>query len=174
MLRSFEDMLHGDSQDLSVRVIHRLGYSFEINIITAPLIRDSKSIGVIIISHDVSDRNRNAERIRYMAYYDDMTGLPNRRTFMLQLTDSLICAGDSGSAVAILYLDVDRFKLINASFGREFGDMLLMQVAERLTRNLHEQDVAARMEGDEFAIMFRNAERRIANACQGETIIAVT
>ena len=157
VLRSFEDMLHGDSQDLSVRVIHRLGYSFEINIITAPLIRENKSIGIIIISHDVSDRNRNAERIRYMAYYDDMTGLPNRQTFMLQLTDSLICAGDSGSAIAILYLDVDRFKLINASFGREVGDMLLMQVAERLTRNLDEQDVAARMEGDEFAIMFRNA-----------------
>ena len=157
VLRSFQDMLHGDSQDLSVRVIHRLGYSFEINIITAPLIRENKSIGIIIISHDVSDRNRNAERIRYMAYYDDMTGLPNRQTFMLQLTDSLICAGDSGSAIAILYLDVDRFKLINASFGREVGDMLLMQVAERLTRNLDEQDVAARMEGDEFAIMFRNA-----------------
>ncbi|MFC5653805.1 putative bifunctional diguanylate cyclase/phosphodiesterase [Paenibacillus solisilvae] len=157
VLRSFKSMLNGVTQAMSIRVLHRVGYSFEINVTTAPLIHGNESIGAIIISYDVSDRNRNAERIRYMAYYDDMTGLPNRRTFMLQLTDSLISAGDDDSSIAILYLDVDRFKLINASFGREFGDMLLMQVAERLTRNLDEQDVVARMEGDEFAIMFRNA-----------------
>ncbi|BBH21531.1 hypothetical protein Back11_28760 [Paenibacillus baekrokdamisoli] len=144
-------------QDASINVIHRTGYRFGINIITAPLTVRGESIGAIVFSHDISDHNRNIERIRYMAYYDDMTGLPNRRLFMMQFTERLTSKSERDNRIAIIYLDLDRFKLINASFGREFGDMLLMQVAERLTRNLTDQDVAARMDGDEFAIMYGDA-----------------
>ncbi|SFS99823.1 bifunctional diguanylate cyclase/phosphodiesterase [Paenibacillus sp. BC26] len=159
ILAAFGQMLEGDLTDMTIDIKHSYGYSFKLNINTAPVIRNGSCIGVLIISQDVSDRNRVQERIRYMANYDDMTGLPNRHSFMKLLDDRLTDArvrGDVGQ-LAIFQLDVDRFKLINASFGREFGDMLLLQVAERLTRGLTEMDAAARMEGDEFAILYAHA-----------------
>ncbi|MBO9596880.1 MAG: bifunctional diguanylate cyclase/phosphodiesterase [Cohnella sp.] len=88
-----------------------------------------------------------------MAYYDDMTGLPNRRYFTSRLEERLKSAQASGTKLAVCYMDVDRFKLVNASFGREFGDMLLLQIAERLTRCLPENGDIARMEGDEFVAL---------------------
>jgi diguanylate cyclase (GGDEF)-like protein len=117
------------------------------------MLQDGEVIGTLMISQDMSDRKRNVERIRYMAYYDDMTGLPNRTLFQMKLTESLMRAKEDDRLVGICYLDLDRFKLVNASFGREFGDMLLMQVAERLHRGISEQDCVARMEGDEFALL---------------------
>lgn len=122
------------------------------------MIQDEVVIGTVMISHDLSDRKRNVERIRYMAYYDDMTGLPNRTLFQIKLTESLLRAKEEQQLVGICYLDLDRFKLVNASFGREFGDMLLMQVAERLNRGLAEQDFVARMEGDEFALLLNSIQ----------------
>ncbi|SDX20428.1 bifunctional diguanylate cyclase/phosphodiesterase [Paenibacillus sp. CF384] len=156
IMAAFGQMLEGDLKDMTIDIKHAYGYSFKLNINTAPLFRNGNCIGVLIISQDVSDSNRVQERIRYMANYDDMTGLPNRHSFMRLLDDRLTDARARGEfgQLAIFQLDVDRFKLINASFGREFGDMLLLQVAERLTRGLTELDAAARMEGDEFAILY--------------------
>jgi diguanylate cyclase (GGDEF)-like protein len=86
-----------------------------------------------------------------MAYYDDMTGLPNRQYFKKRLEEKLASARMRGSMLAVCYIDVDQFKLVNASFGRDFGDMLLLQIAERLSRSLSEPGDLARVEGDEFA-----------------------
>ncbi|QYR24256.1 EAL domain-containing protein [Paenibacillus sp. sptzw28] len=152
-----EQTLRGEVQESTFSVLHSTGYSFDIHVVSAPVVRNNEVVGAVIISQDLRDRKRNLERIRYMAYYDDMTGLPNRRSFMLELTECLLRSKASGRKLAVLYLDVDRFKLINASFGRDAGDMLLLQVAERLIRGLAEDDVAARMEGDEFAILYADA-----------------
>ncbi|WP_343223788.1 putative bifunctional diguanylate cyclase/phosphodiesterase [Paenibacillus oenotherae] len=157
ILQKFEGIVQGELQDSTLLVRHRTGYSFDIGVVSSPLYKNKERIGALLISNDMSDRKRNLERIRYMAYYDDMTGLPNRRSFMMHLDESLVNSQRSGGLIAVLYMDVDRFKLINASFGRDFGDMLLLQVAERLTRGLAENDVVARMEGDEFAMLYRNA-----------------
>ncbi|CAH1200431.1 hypothetical protein PAECIP111893_01375 [Paenibacillus plantiphilus] len=156
IFQKLEQTLQGEKQDATLQVLHRSGYSFDIQIVSAPLYQNHEMIGAMLISNDMSDRKRNLERIRYMAYYDDMTGLPNRRSFMMHLSESLESSQVNGNIIAVLYVDVDRFKLINASFGREFGDMLLLQLAERLTRGLAEHDVVARMEGDEFALLYRN------------------
>jgi len=96
---------------------------------------------------------RSEDRIRQMAYYDDLTGLPNRRFFREQLDAAL---EDQRGIVALLSVDIDRFRLFNDTLGHDFGDLILLQSAERLTRCIAEGDVAARMEGDEFILLLRN------------------
>lgn len=150
---SLDLSLQGHTVQNNISITHRTGFPLELQVICAPMIQDNEVIGTLMISHDLSDRKRNVERIRYMAYYDDMTGLPNRTLFQIKLTESLIRAKEEERTFGICYMDLDGFKLVNASFGRESGDMLLMQVAERLSRNLPEHDAVARMEGDEFALL---------------------
>ncbi|MGO4375501.1 diguanylate cyclase, partial [Paenibacillus sp. MCAF20] len=152
---TFQQALLGEAKQTNINITHRSGFPLELQIVCTPMIRDEEVIGTVMIIHDLSDRKRNVERIRYMAYYDDMTGLPNRTLFQMKLTESISRAVEEERIVGICYLDLDRFKLVNASFGREFGDILLMQVAERLNRGMSESDFAGRMEGDEFALSSR-------------------
>lgn len=155
---TLQQALLGEAMQTNINITHRSGFPLELQVICAPMIQEDEVIGTVMISQDLSDRKRNVERIRYMAYYDDMTGLPNRTLFQMKLTETLSRSKEEDRVVGICYLDLDRFKLVNASFGREFGDMLLMQVAERLNRDLSENDFAARMEGDEFALLFCNLQ----------------
>ncbi len=147
----FQRTLQGETCTREIKVIHKQGHAIDLNIHTSPLIRRKRPIGLLVFIEDISDRKRSLERIRYMAYYDDMTGLPNRQFFMNRLEERLQTAKEGGRPLAVCYFDVDHFKLINASFGRDFGDMLLLQIAERLSRSLSVPGDLARMEGDEFA-----------------------
>ncbi|OMF31819.1 diguanylate cyclase [Paenibacillus sp. FSL H8-0548] len=158
LLETFEQALLGETKQSNINITHGSGFPLELQMLCSPMIEDEEVIGILLISHDLSDRKRNVERIRYMAYYDDMTGLPNRTLFQMKLTETLARAKEEDRVVGICYLDLDRFKLVNASFGREFGDILLMQIAERLNRDLYENDFVARMEGDEFALLFCDLE----------------
>ncbi|WP_435165016.1 putative bifunctional diguanylate cyclase/phosphodiesterase [Paenibacillus glycanilyticus] len=153
-----EHALQGKSEQRNINITHRSGFPLELQIISSPMLRDDEVIGTVIVSQDLSDRKRNIERIRYMAYYDDMTGLPNRTLFHIRLNESLAFAREHDRMIGLCYLDLDRFKLVNASFGREFGDMLLLQVAERLTSAIGELGIVARMEGDEFAFLLHDIE----------------
>lgn len=155
---TFEQALLGETKQININITHGSGFPLELQVVCSPMMQEDEVIGTVIISQDLSDRKRNVERIRYMAYYDDMTGLPNRTLFQMKLTETLARAQEEERVVGICYLDLDRFKLVNASFGREFGDILLMQVAERLNRDFSENDFAARMEGDEFALLYCNLQ----------------
>ncbi|MFC5529374.1 putative bifunctional diguanylate cyclase/phosphodiesterase [Cohnella yongneupensis] len=153
MREAFLQTLKGHNVSQEIRVLHKLGHPLDLNISTSPLRRRGSIIGILVFFQDISDRKRSLERIRHMAYYDDMTGLPNRRFFTGRLEEKLRSSQATGAKLAVCYIDVDRFKLVNASFGRDFGDMLLLQIAERLTRCLRETGDIARMEGDEFVAL---------------------
>lgn len=165
---TFEQALLGETKQININITHGSGFPLELQVVCSPMIQMEEVIGTVVISQDLSDRKRNVERIRYMAYHDDMTGLPNRTLFQMKLTETLTRAKEEERIVGICYLDLDRFKLVNASFGREFGDILLMQVAERLNRDLDDNDFAARMEGDEFALLFCNlrSEKHLLELCR--------
>jgi len=150
----FRRTLNGERCAHDIRVIHKGGHGVDLQIHTTPLVRRGRTVGIVVFVLDISERKRSMDRIHYMAYYDDMTGLPNRRWFTNHLREKLDENAAQNRQLCVVYLDVDRLKLVNASFGRDFGDMLLMLVAERLTRQFRLPGQLARMEGDEFAAMF--------------------
>jgi diguanylate cyclase (GGDEF)-like protein/PAS domain S-box-containing protein len=102
---------------------------------------------------DIDDRKKAEQRIQHLAYSDSLTGLPNRRLVQDRLTQALASARRQKNRVALLFLDLDRFKNINDSLGHAVGDLLLQQVAERLKTWGREQDTIARVGGDEFLLI---------------------
>jgi diguanylate cyclase (GGDEF)-like protein/PAS domain S-box-containing protein len=107
---------------------------------------------------DITDRKVAEERIQYLAYYDALTGLPNRTLLQDRLAKTLAGAGRQKDKVALLFLDLDGFKNINDSLGHSVGDLLLQEVAERLKTWGRERDTVARLGGDEFLIMLTNVK----------------
>ena len=105
---------------------------------------------------DITDRIQSEERLRYLAHYDMLTGLPNRALFMDRLTHALSYARRSETAMAVMFVDLDRFKDINDSLGHAIGDALLCAVAQRLKDTLRESDTLARLTGDELVIVLEN------------------
>ena len=115
-------------------------------------------IGVASIGEDITDR-RDAEReLERLAYHDPLTGLPNRILFQEHLDLALARARRSGDGVAVLYVDLDDFKLVNDSFGHGAGDQLLCEVATRLQGATRASDVVARQGGDEFLILIADLD----------------
>jgi diguanylate cyclase (GGDEF)-like protein len=94
-----------------------------------------------------------AERIRHLAHHDDLTGLPNRLLFNYQLHKALLRAQRSGSSAGVLFLDLDRFKIINDTLGHDAGDTVLRQIADHLRGCVRGTDTLARVGGDEFTLL---------------------
>jgi len=102
---------------------------------------------------DVSERKAAEAEIEYLAFYDQLTRLPNRRLLLDRLQQALVASARSGSEGALLFIDLDNFKDLNDTLGHDKGDLLLKQVAERLSSCVREGDTVARIGGDEFVMM---------------------
>lgn len=113
-------------------------------------------IGRVWSLQDVTERQLTEARIRYQASHDLLTNLPNRMMFSDRLSDALFQATQNRSLLAVMFLDLDRFKLINDSLGHAAGDQLLQEVAQRLKDCLRESDMVARWAGDEFTLLLTN------------------
>jgi diguanylate cyclase (GGDEF)-like protein/PAS domain S-box-containing protein len=110
------------------------------------------------IMRDVTDRKCAEERIHQLAHYDKLTGLPNRALFSQLLEQALAEAKYSKKQVAVLFIDLDRFKLINDSLSHDSGDAVLKQVARRLTDSQFKRNTIARFGGDEFVVLMRDCQ----------------
>ena len=116
--------------------------------------RDDKVfLGTIGIMRDITERKRTEAAIQQMAFYDTVTGLPNRTLFRDRISMSLAHAQRVNGVVAVLFLDLDKFKLVNDSLGHAVGDQLLKTVADRLANCTRKGDTVARMGGDEFTLL---------------------
>jgi diguanylate cyclase (GGDEF)-like protein len=129
---------------------------------------------------DISERKLAQQQVTYLAYYDALTGLPNRMLLHDRLNNALAAAARQARNVALLFLDLDRFKVINDSLGHSFGDLVLQQVANRLKNEIRQHDTVARVGGDEFLILLTDIENmaevdaiamRIVESITGEFVI---
>ena len=113
----------------------------------------------ISIVEDISERKRAEQRVQYLASHDEMTNLPNRGMFTELLERAIASAQRAKRKLAVLFIDLDRFKLINDSLGHEAGDMLLREIAARFKACLRRSDVVARLGGDEFIVLVEEIRR---------------
>lgn len=108
------------------------------------------------VTEDVTERRQTQERLRYLAHYDALTGLPNRILLRDRLSQAMIEADRRERLVAVLFLDLDHFKIVNDTLGHETGDALLKEVAMRLTDCVRSGDTISRIGGDEFTVVLAN------------------
>ncbi|WP_033542153.1 bifunctional diguanylate cyclase/phosphodiesterase [Planococcus sp. CAU13] len=136
------------------------GGSFFVEYAFSSIKEGEKILGEVVTFRDITDRKQLEEEITYLAYYDNLTDLPNRILLDDILEKEIKKAERAGQKLAVLYLDLDRFKTINDSLGHSCGDFLLREVAKRLNRDVPESAVVSRRGGDEFTIILPNLESR--------------
>jgi len=129
------------------------------------------------IDIDISGRKAAEDEARYLAFYDALTQLPNRRLLVDRLQQVLVNGARSGLTTAVLFVDLDNFKTLNDTRGHEVGDLLLKDVAQRLRSCVREQDTVARLGGDEFVVVLQNLSSDAPEAAAqartlGELILA--
>ena len=115
---------------------------------------------ILVLAHDITERKRAEQALRYQALHDALTGLPNRTLLLDRLEQALLAARRVNGSVALLLLDLDRFKEVNNTFGHHHGDLLLQQVTERLCGLLRAGDTVARLGGDEFAVLLPGDDQK--------------
>ena len=143
------------THQMEKRYLHKLGHEVWV-LVGVSLIRDSesKALHLIFQIQDITHRKRAEQQLVHEAFHDGLTGLPNRAWFMEQLQVSLdLVHSRKDRLFAVLFLDLDRFKLINDSIGHMVGDQLLIGIANRLSRCIRPGDKVARLGGDEFTIL---------------------
>jgi diguanylate cyclase (GGDEF)-like protein/PAS domain S-box-containing protein len=111
------------------------------------------------ILRDISERKENEERIRKLAHHDSLTGLPNRNLLHDRMAQALARVRRHGGRLAILFVDLDKFKPINDKYGHKVGDLVLVEVARRLLESVRNSDTVARLGGDEFAVILEEVAR---------------
>jgi len=118
---------------------------------------------IVAIYDDVTKEKQADERIHYLAHYDALTGLPNRSLFADRLQQSITAAKRKKNRVALLFIDLDKFKPVNDDLGHDIGDLLLKEVAQRMRNCVRDADTVSRIGGDEFVILLPNIDQE-ANA----------
>lgn len=133
------------------------GNTVIIDLVKLPLTdADSVVRRMLCIAEDVTERNRYHHRLLELAHYDVLTGIPNREFMQMRLQEAVNRARRNGTYAAVLFIDVDRFKVINDSLGHAAGDVVLKQIAQRLKTSIRGTDVVARVGGDEFIVLLED------------------
>lgn len=154
--------------------VRRDGEEFPALLTSIP-VRDCEAnyLGIITTCEDISERKVAEEKIRQLAYYDTLTGLPNRGMFLERLHQTLSQAQRDRDKVNLIFLDLDNFKDVNDTQGHDVGDKLLQSVAERLSACMRDSDVLARLGGDEFVVVCPSLATQDSIAAVVQRILAI-
>ncbi|TWI65423.1 PAS domain S-box-containing protein/diguanylate cyclase (GGDEF)-like protein [Pseudoduganella lurida] len=155
--RIYEAMATNQPCQAELTIYTRAGEAFWVEVEVMPFAREGvTATHWVLVGRDITERRAAAEAIHRLAYYDVLTGLPNRRLLMERL-GTMLAAGPAGQGLgAVLYLDIDNFKNVNDARGHATGDVLLEHAAARLHHALNPDDMVARIGGDEFVILLEN------------------
>ena len=137
---------------MELRMRHIDGHYVWMEVVASPVIERGRVINIITISRDISERYSMQEALKQMAYYDHLSGLPNRRAFDDRLQD-LIDTESQKSSLALLLVDGNQFKQINDTYGHDAGDAVIVEMAKRLSTSVRQNDLVARLGGDEIGIL---------------------
>jgi diguanylate cyclase (GGDEF)-like protein/PAS domain S-box-containing protein len=172
----FTDLLHPDDVEQAVavyarvgsqvgfsltaqwRVRHEQGATLFVDVVANNLLSDPTVEGIVLTMRDVTERKSLEEELKHQAFHDALSGLANRALFRDRLEHALARASRSRTSLAVLFLDLDDFKLVNDGFGHPVGDQLLVAVGTRIVEALRGGDTAARLGGDEFGILLEQIE----------------
>ena len=186
---SFFELVHEDDAEVARGLISqaltrpRLSMSAEVRLrladeswcyfeaVATNLLRDPRVSGIVTTFRDITERKDFEQKLRYQAYHDALTDLPNRTLFVERVERGLARAARRGLNVSVMFIDLDNFKVINDSLGHAVGDLLLVTLTERIKSCLRVEDTLARLSGDEFAILIEDVRdqddaRRMADRVQ--------
>jgi diguanylate cyclase (GGDEF)-like protein/PAS domain S-box-containing protein len=139
------------------------GHEVKVQLMLVPFYSGNQVTSVYILVRDNTENSRNIQTIEYMALHDYLTGLGNRRSLMEDLTTLVEQADGNNADFAVLYMDIDRFKYFNDTFGHQAGDELLRQIAIRLKGLFLKETLLYRQGGDEFVIILTDSNRKTVN-----------
>ena len=148
-----------ESHDLVLESSSEGNRFFRISISRIKPAEDTAESQVLLVIEDITERKRSEEKIIQLANYDNLTGLPNRRLLMNFINQTITLVGRRALYAAVLFIDLDRFKLINDTLGHSAGDELLKEVAERLKKCVRLSDIVGRLGGDEFIALLPDIEQ---------------
>jgi diguanylate cyclase (GGDEF)-like protein/PAS domain S-box-containing protein len=171
MCRELVDSREGNKNTLAN--VTRNGRTIHCEWYNTPLTDTGGNItGFASLVHDVTERLNTERTIHYMAHHDALTGLPNRRLMQDRLNQAIMAARRKQRHVAVLFLDLDRFKVVNDTLGHDTGDFILKDVARRLASCVREGDTVSREGGDEFVIILPDLERPEHARVVGDKILS--
>jgi diguanylate cyclase (GGDEF)-like protein/PAS domain S-box-containing protein len=171
--RMYQAYLLGEEINVSDEVFwHKDGTPIPVEYWSHPLLNNDKIIGAIATFVDISDRKAAERQIRHLAYYDVLTQLPNRRLLTDRLEQAMVTSHRTQRFVALMFLDLDNFKPLNDKYGHDVGDLLLIEVANRISNCTRQMDTVARFGGDEFIVMIRELDTDHATSKMQAQIVA--
>jgi diguanylate cyclase (GGDEF)-like protein/PAS domain S-box-containing protein len=145
----------GGSASAEFRGHHKDGTARWFDVTATNLLEDPSVGGIVLNARDITERKTFEDELRRRAFFDELTGLPNRALFLDRLGQSLLSGARLAEQVGLLAIDLDRFQVINDTFGHQVGDQTLVQVAARLRRCVRPTDTLARLGADEFALLVK-------------------
>jgi diguanylate cyclase (GGDEF)-like protein/PAS domain S-box-containing protein len=170
----FESVLASDRQsyEVELRLRHKDGHYVPV-LSRGYVLRDEhgKAVRVSGTNTDLTERKEAEHHIHQLAYFDYLTGLPNRRFLTEELHKQLSRCARTGETGALLFIDLDNFKLLNDTLGHDVGDMLLREAAYRLRHAVRESDYVARLGGDEFVVVLDNLDADVALAAAEADVV---
>jgi len=154
------------------RITRRDGTAVQVQVRASDLRADPTVAGLVLTMRDVTEQRGLEEQLKYQAFHDALTGLPNRLLFQDRISQQVAAARLAGATVGVLFVDLDDFKVANDTMGHGVGDELLVATAVRLFGLIRECDTAARLGGDEFAVLITNAPEPAAVEAAADRVVA--
>jgi diguanylate cyclase (GGDEF)-like protein/PAS domain S-box-containing protein len=153
------------------RITRRDGVAVQVQVRASDLRADPTVAGLVLTLRDVTEQRQLEEQLKYQAFHDALTGLPNRLFLQDRISQQVAAARLDGTTVGVLFVDLDDFKVVNDTMGHGVGDELLAATAVRLVGLIRERDSAARLGGDEFALLITDASDSAAVEAVAERVV---